>query len=107
MRQWEFDPQRGSFCGWFFMIVRIAHQFVRLAKGKSARHFFDPSFSFAIIVSIQIALIFYVLEIGFGGTFTIGSLILVTPVLSAAILATIVISRAMWTGLLFLVRRAQ
>ncbi|MEL6415401.1 MAG: toll/interleukin-1 receptor domain-containing protein [Pseudomonadota bacterium] len=89
------------------MIVRGSHQFLRLSKGKSARHFFDPSFSFAIIVSVQIALIIYAISVGLGEPFSINSLLFYVPDASILILAAIVISRAMWTGFLFLVRRAR
>ena len=41
------------------MVLRVGHQYLVLSQNKSARHFFDPSFSFWLIVSAQIAIILH------------------------------------------------
>ena len=45
------------------MTMRAGHQYLLLSSGRGARHFFDPTFSFWMIVCPMIALIIYALNV--------------------------------------------
>lgn len=89
------------------MLVRAGHQFVILAKARSARHFFDTTFSFLLTVCLQVALIAYVVYVVFGGGFKLDELLGIVPMAALVLTIAVVAIRMAITSLVFLVRRAR
>lgn len=88
-----------------FFLARGALQFVLLSKGRSARRFFDESFSFWLLFSATVALTIVLVFLALDSPISLAEFVMVFPVITAFPLLLVITARAIVSGAMLLARR--